>query len=103
MIATLEGGPEAGGYRPASHGGEAAPGQRALVGFAPGATLEDIARLMSEAGAEIVGGPKPGGVFIVRIADRPLDKPELDAALKRLQRGGSPVRFAVPEQAMPPQ
>ncbi len=85
------------GYRTASDGlGAAATGQTALVAFAPAATADDIARLLGETGAEIVGGPKPGGVFLVRIAEKPLAGAELDAALKRLTDRPAIVRFAAP-------
>ena len=83
-------------YETASDGREAASGQTLLVGFQPSATARDIAALLAETGAEIVGVPKPSGVFVVRIAERPMPRPDLDAAVKRLQERSAVVRFVAP-------
>lgn len=89
-----------GGHVVASGGGGlTAAGQRALIAFAPAATAEQIAALLRDAHAEIVGGPKPGGVFVIRLADQPMAEAELGAALDALRKQTGVVRFAVPEQA----
>lgn len=88
--------PDEGRFTTASHGQGAEPaGQRALVAFAPTATAEEIAALLREERAEIVGGPKAGGMFVIRLAGVETDS-ELAAALDRLRARGATVRVAVP-------
>ena len=82
-------------YQTASDGNAAATGATALVAFQPAATAEQIAALLGDAKAEIVGGPKPGGVFVVRLSAEPLEGAALDAALKRF-RDDPLVRFVSP-------
>ncbi|HEY0292569.1 MAG TPA: hypothetical protein VGC51_09560 [Hansschlegelia sp.] len=83
-------------YETASDGRDAVGGgQHVLVAFTPTATAEAIASLLSETKAEIVAGPKPGGVFVLRIADRAMGKPELETAVERLKARSGVVRFVV--------
>lgn len=87
------------GYDLASDGTETATaGQTVMIAFAPTATADAIAALLRETRAEIVAGPKPGGVFVLKIADGKLAKAELDAAVKRFGDRTGVVRFVAPAQ-----
>lgn len=85
-----------GGYEMASSGQTASTGATALVAFQPGATAEQISTLLKGANAEIVAGPKPGGVFIVRLSAGPLEGDALEAALKPFRDNVAVVRMAQP-------
>jgi anti-sigma-K factor RskA len=70
-------------------------GADVLVAFSPQATIADVSTFLRENGATIVSGPKPGGLYELRVGDKPLPKPELDALLKTLST--SPViKLALP-------
>jgi anti-sigma factor RsiW len=70
-------------------------GADVLVAFSPQATVADLSAFLRENGATVVSGPKPGGLYELRVGDRPLQKPELDALLKTLSN--SPVvKLALP-------
>ncbi len=70
-------------------------GADVLVTFSPQATIADVSVFLRENGATIVSGPKPGGLYELRVGDKALAKPELDALLKTLS--GSPVvKLALP-------
>jgi hypothetical protein len=97
-VSALRGGGEGVAYETASDGAGEPLGPTALVAFQPAATADQIAALMRDAKAEIVGGPKPGGVFVVRLADRALDSRETAAALDRLRGAAAVVRFARPSE-----
>jgi hypothetical protein len=69
-------------------------GADVLVAFAPDARLEDLTRFLKDNQATIVAGPK-GGMYELRVGDRALEKPELDALLKAIS--ASPVvKLALP-------
>jgi hypothetical protein len=70
-------------------------GTFALVAFAPEATAARIDALLAARGATIVDGPRPGGLYRVRIAASLLAPAERDAALDALRASGI-VRLAVP-------
>lgn len=91
------GGAGGGAYQTASDGtAPVAAGATALVAFQPDATAADVARLLSDAKAEIIGGPKPGGVFVVRLSSGAMGAEEVEAALKRFREAPRVVRFATP-------
>jgi len=70
-------------------------GADVLVTFSPQATIADVSAFLRENGATVVSGPKPGGLYELRVGDNPLAKPELDALLKVLSN--SPVvKLALP-------
>jgi anti-sigma factor RsiW len=70
-------------------------GADVLVAFSPQATIADVSAFLRDNGATIVSGPKPGGLYELRVGDKPLPKPELDALLKTLST--SPVvKLALP-------
>lgn len=55
-----------------------------LVGFADGATAPAIAALLSELDAQIVEGPKPGGMYRIRLAKAPATEAERQEIMRRL-------------------
>lgn len=55
-----------------------------LVGFADGATAPAIATLLGEFDAQIVEGPKPGGMYRLRLAKAPATEAERQDILRRL-------------------
>lgn len=71
-------------YQTAS--GKQAPtaGTTLLVGFADGATAPTIAALLSEFDAQIVEGPKPGGMYRLRLAKAPVTGAERQEIVRRL-------------------
>jgi anti-sigma factor RsiW len=84
------------GYTTASgtKGGEMDSGTFALVSFVPAASAEAITKLLAESGAEIVEGPKAGGLYRVRIASGKLDETAASAALEKLKSRIDLVAFA---------
>ena len=91
--------PRGPGYETASGPGETAEkGTFALVQFADGARAEDINRILTDMGLTIVGGPKPGGVYRVRISDEALDDAKRDTILKKLSAQQNLISFAAPSE-----
>ena len=84
---------------PPSHsvasGGEVS-GTTALMQFAPGATADQITQFLREQRAEIVRGPKPGGIYEVRIATAKLSPAERDAVLAKFKAAGRIVTRVLP-------
>ncbi len=54
------------------------------MGFADGATAPAIAALLSEFDAQIVEGPKPGGMYRIRLAKAPATEAERQEIMRRL-------------------
>lgn len=97
LTGTLVGRGGGAAYETASDGAApaGAAGPTGLVAFQPSATAADMERALREAGAEIVGGPKPGGVFVIRVTGASTPD-ELAPSLKRLRDASEVVKFAVP-------
>jgi len=89
-IATLLLGDRGGSYQVAS--GQQAGGETvsALVAFTDEATAKSISRLLSEFRGKIVDGPRPGGVYKIRL--RLEDRSQAEAQLKRLEERRDIVR-----------
>ena len=69
-------------------------GAEVLIAFAPDARIDAIGAFLKERDASIVEGPR-GGMYRIRIGDKPLTKDEMSALLKSL--AASPlVRTALP-------
>jgi anti-sigma factor RsiW len=86
------------GYETASYGDSAAaPGTQLLIGFTPEASAADITRFLEARKAQIVDGPRAGGLYKVRIAETALPQPELARALDEITASGL-VRFAGPTE-----
>lgn len=56
-----------------------------LIRFAPQASFDDINKFLEANNLSIVAGPVPGGLYRVRVAERPLPKDELGRIVKKLQ------------------
>ena len=74
---------------------ESREGSFALVAFASDATAQQIADLLAAQGASIVDGPKPGGLYRVRVSSKRLDADALKAAVAKLASRREIVRMAV--------
>ncbi|GGC91815.1 hypothetical protein [Chelatococcus reniformis] len=96
FIAEQQAGP---GFETASSGGVETPGTYVLVAFAPTATTADVTAFLGAAKAAIVDGPKPGGIYRVRIADTVLARDVLEARLAVLRSQSGLIRVALPEAA----
>lgn len=85
-----------GGYQIASVDGEAhRSGTFAMVRFAPQASAAEITKFLESYQATLVDGPKPGGLYRVRVAMTALPKEELARTVLRMQQERI-VEFAAP-------
>jgi anti-sigma factor RsiW len=74
------------GFQTASAPGAAqAEGSFALIRFAPQATAADVTRFLQANELSFAGGPAPGGLYRVRIAETRLPQEELAARVAALQ------------------
>ncbi len=64
-----------------------------LVGFAPEATSIQISDILARAKATIVDGPKPGGIYKLRIGQANMDKAELEKIVVLLRSEVKIIRF----------
>jgi anti-sigma factor RsiW len=71
-------------------------GVYALVMFADEARAADIARVLAEFDGSIVDGPKPGGVYKVRLGKEGKPRADADALLRRLAERREVVRVVLP-------
>lgn len=67
-----------------------------LVRFAGEAKTADITALLKANDAQIVDGPKPGGVYKLRVADKVLSEPERTAIFAKLRERSDIVSFVSP-------
>ena len=74
---------------------QAAKGADVLVVFAPEAKLDDVTAFLRAHAATIVAGPKAGGLYELRVGDKALAKPEMDALLQALTSAPI-VKMALP-------
>lgn len=70
-----------------------AAGSYALIGFVPQASAEEITKFLETYKATVVDGPRPGGIFRIRISATILPKAELDRIVKQMQGDTKVVRF----------
>jgi hypothetical protein len=74
-------------------------GSYALVRFAPEATAADITKFLEANNkAELVEGPRAGGMFKVKLSADKLSKEELSRAVRHLQDDTRIIRFAAPTE-----
>jgi hypothetical protein len=73
-------------------------GSYALVRFAPQVNIADMTKFLDSRGALIVNGPRPGGMYRVRIARTHLAADELARAVKEFQSASNLVSFAAPTE-----
>lgn len=89
--------------RPAGESYQTASGPRApspttgtfaIVSFAPGASIGDVAAFLTEIDAEIVEGPKGGGIYRLRLSNERLPPATAEAAVQKLVQKKSLIAFA---------
>ncbi len=91
--------PQGPAYETASGPGQAAAqGSFALVQFNESARAEEISGILTQMGFTIVDGPKPGGVYKIRISDKVLEDAKRDTILKELLAKQNLISFAVPAE-----
>jgi hypothetical protein len=87
-----------GGYRVAS-GGEpvqAQSGSYVFIRFTDDAKAAEIMALLKEFNAVVVDGPKPGGVFKVRVGARALNEAEREMTIGKLREKSDIISFVAP-------
>lgn len=67
-----------------------------LAGFAPGATEAEIEKTLQPLGITIVDGPRAGGIYRLRLAEKTLGETERDILTTALKSNGGVVRFVAP-------
>jgi anti-sigma factor RsiW len=82
----------------AASGQETGDGITALVVFTDEATAPAISRLLAEFGANIVDGPKPGGVYKVRLRMEDRSPAAREARLRALAEQRDIVRTVLPSR-----
>jgi hypothetical protein len=82
-------------YQVAS-GENARDGVYALVVFADEARVAEIARVLAEFDGSIVDGPKPGGVYKLRLGKEDKTQADADVLLRRLAERREVVRVVLP-------
>jgi anti-sigma factor RsiW len=70
----------------------------ALVRFVPQASMADVNKFLDSRDAAIVDGPKPGGVYRVRVAHGALSQRELSRLVKEMEAAKNIVSFAAPTE-----
>ena len=78
-------------------GPSAGAGTQIMVRFAPTATAADMANALADIKGEIVGGPKPGGMFEVRISKEKLPDAERDAIIAKLKANKKLITLILPK------
>lgn len=78
--------------------GDVVRGTFALVRFAADARAGDINGFLTEKGFTIVEGPKPGGVYRIRISDETLDIAKRDTILKELEARENLISLVMPAE-----
>ncbi|MGI9477794.1 MAG: hypothetical protein ACR2PI_13920 [Hyphomicrobiaceae bacterium] len=100
VVGTMMMNPPTGGgstYQTAS-GGKALSGTFVLVQFKPGASVEKVSTFLTEQGAEIVAGPKPGGLYRVRVSTKKLDDKQRLAVIENLRSSETLINMVLPSQ-----
>jgi len=95
-IATLLTRSDGGTYQAAS--GQQPAGISALVVFADDANAKAISRLLAEFDANIVDGPKAGGVYTIRLRTEDRSQTARDVLLRRLAERRDVVRTVFPSR-----
>ena len=92
----------AGGYQTASGPQEAAgKGTFALIAFQQAAPQGTLTAFLASNAIVIVDGPKPGGMYRVRISETALSQAELDNALAKLKARADIISFAAASGSTP--
>lgn len=99
IVGTVMLNPPTGGktYQTAS-GSKAPGGTFVLVQFKPAAAMTEVSAYLAEHGAEIIAGPKPGGLYRVRISAEELADDKRAALIEKLRGPGSVLQTVIPSQ-----
>jgi hypothetical protein len=73
-------------------------GSYALIRFAPQASMVDVNKFLDSRDAAVVDGPKPGGIYRVRVAHGALSRQELGRLVKEIEAAKNIVSFAAPTE-----
>src|SRR5215468_8727329 len=73
-------------------------GSFALVRFAPQANMADVTRFLDARDAVIVDGPRPGGLYRVRVARTYVGKAELERLVREFQSASNLISLAMPTE-----
>jgi hypothetical protein len=103
LLAGLYVGGEHGGassFQTASYSKTVPPvaGSFALIGFAPQASSADITKFLETHKVSVVDGPRPGGLYTIRVSVTALPKAELARIVKQMQDDSKVVRFVAPTE-----
>ena len=80
----------------AQHGGEPVSGTFVLVRFNPNASVSEITRFFGVNKASLVEGPRSGGLYRLRVSDKPLSSEEMDQVVTKLRTDTGVIAFIVP-------
>jgi anti-sigma factor RsiW len=98
ILATRQASTPSAGFATASRPDETArgAGSFALIAFAPTANADAIASVLTQAGAQIVEGPRAGGFYRIRLGGPDLAVSEAQRRLDALRQASAVVRFVAP-------
>lgn len=96
VIGTLVGQRTGAQYTTASGGGSTADGTFAIVRFADGASAKAITETLVDLGMMITEGPKPGGLYTVRIGPKTLKPDEVAQKIAEIGRRSGVVSLVMP-------
>ncbi len=68
-------------------------GTMALIRFTPTATAQDISALLGSFNAVIVDGPKPGGVYRVKLSTQTLTNEQVEEILRQIRARSDIIAF----------
>jgi hypothetical protein len=73
-------------------------GSYVLIGFTQQTSAADVTKFLDAHKASIVDGPKPGGLYRIRVSAAALPKRDLAAIVKQMQDDSKVVRFVAPTE-----
>jgi hypothetical protein len=88
-------------YTPASQRETATTGTYLLIGFVPEATTASVTTFLESFNAVIADGPKPGGFYRVRIADKVLSASDENTIIANMRAQSAIVRIVLHEPSVP--
>lgn len=99
VVGTVMLNPPTGGATYETASGTKAPGGTfVLVQFKPEAAMTEVSAYLAEHGAEIIAGPKPGGLYRVRISAEELAGEKRAALIDKLRGPDSVLQTVIPSQ-----
>ncbi len=76
--------------------GQEQKGTMALISFVPGTSVNDITGFLLANNLQITTGPRPGGIYTIRIDKKKLDGAALAQRLDKLRNNTAIISFLVP-------